>query len=102
MPHTPGPYHLVTLDAPLSDWTGARYVIRSKKHAPGGVAVIIGGTGAEEELATARLFQASPTMLTALKAVGDNLIRIGMPREHWSTELIGLVDAAIDEAEGRQ
>jgi hypothetical protein len=68
MPHTPGPYHLVTLDAPLSDWTGARYIIRSKKHAPGGVAVIIGGTGAEEEAATARLFEWAPELLAACQA----------------------------------
>jgi hypothetical protein len=68
MPHTLGPYQLVVLDAPLSDWTGARFVIRSKKHAPGGVAVIIGGTGEQEEGATARLFQQAPELLKSLKS----------------------------------
>lgn len=67
MPHTPGPYQLVILDEPLSDWTGARFVIRQFKHAPGGVAVIIGGVGEQEERANALLFQKAPELLAALR-----------------------------------
>jgi hypothetical protein len=93
MPHTPGPYQLVILDAPLSDWTGARFVIRSKKHAPGGVAVIIGGTGAEEEAATARLFQNAPGMLAALRMAREELVFGG----DWATAK-KIVDAAIADA----
>jgi hypothetical protein len=68
MPHTPGPYRLVILDAKLDDWTGARYVIRSDKHAPGGVAAIIGGTGEQEERANAHLFLVAPDLLEACRA----------------------------------
>jgi hypothetical protein len=62
MAHTPGPCELVTFDAPLDDWTGAQYVIRQPKHAPGGVAVIIGGAGGLDD---ALLVNAAPALLKA-------------------------------------
>lgn len=64
MAHTPGKWELLTLEAPLDDWTGARYVIRQPEHAPGGVAVIIGGAGGLDD---ALLVNAAPELLAACR-----------------------------------
>lgn len=66
MKHTKGTWDLIPFDPHLSDWTGASFVIRNDQHAPGGIAVTIGGVGAEEE-ANARLIAAAPDLLKALK-----------------------------------
>lgn len=67
MAHTPGDWWLVELDAKLDDWTGARFVIRQPKHAPGGVAIIMGGLGEQEERDNAYLLKAAPKLLAALR-----------------------------------
>ena len=64
---TGGPWEIVELTAPVDDWTGAHYVIRSAKHAPGGIALIMGGLGGSEEKANAALIAAAPAMLKAIR-----------------------------------
>jgi hypothetical protein len=51
---TAGPWEKITLAGSLDDWTGARFVIRAPG-APGGLAIIMGGLGSEEEEANADL-----------------------------------------------
>jgi hypothetical protein len=58
MKSTPGPWQKVELIAPLDDWTGARFIIRAPR-APGGVAIVLGGLGKEEEEANADLIIAA-------------------------------------------
>lgn len=66
MKFTPGPHEIVTLNGRIDDWTGASFVILDRRNAPGGVAVIMGGLGVEEETANARLFAAAPEMYQML------------------------------------
>jgi hypothetical protein len=55
---TAGPWEKITLAGSLDDWTGARFVIRAPG-APGGLAIIMGGLGSEEEEANADLIVAA-------------------------------------------
>ena len=68
---TPGPIEIVKFDAPLSDWTGSRFCLRSPE-APGGVVLVMGGLGEAEERANAQLYAASPKMYVALSLLIDN------------------------------
>jgi hypothetical protein len=67
--HTVEPWQLHKLGLPFDDVTGGRFVVRSREHAPGGIAVIMGGLGEVEEAANASLFFAAPSLLSALKAI---------------------------------
>jgi hypothetical protein len=63
---TKGPWEILRLSGSLDDWTGSSIVIRAKG-APGGVCIIMGGLGPDEELANAHLIAASLEMLRVLK-----------------------------------
>ena len=73
---TPGPLTIVELDVPLDDWTGASFVLRAPT-APGGVAIIMGGLGKEEERANAKLFAASEDLALTLKTARSWIISHG-------------------------
>lgn len=62
---TPGPYTVSKFAKPLDEWSGVRYVIRAKT-APGGLAMMMGGLGEEEEAANARLHAAAVDMYMEL------------------------------------
>ncbi|HTH42875.1 MAG TPA: hypothetical protein VL498_06905 [Terracidiphilus sp.] len=47
-------WEVLELEAPIGDWTGARFIIRAPG-APGGLAVLMGGLGEDEERANAKL-----------------------------------------------
>lgn len=97
MAHTPGDWWLVELDAKLDDWTGARFVIRQPKHAPGGVAIIMGGLGEQEERDNAHLLKAAPKLLALARGYARFL---ETHPEELSGELLERVRATIAEAEG--
>lgn len=100
---TAAPWEIVELDAPLDDWTGARFVIRAQE-APGGVCVLIGGAGGK---ADADLIVAAPEMHAALR---DNIGYIPCTCEYPSKLLSGhsgecarkQVQDALAKAEGRR
>ena len=64
---TPGPHKVKKLPKTVIDWTGTSFIIRAKD-APGGIAVITGGLGEEEEEANAALYAAATVMYEALKS----------------------------------
>jgi hypothetical protein len=66
---TAQPWELTELPGALADWTGARFVIRAPNGAPGGLAAIMGGLGAEEEQANAHLLRTAPEMYAALERI---------------------------------
>jgi hypothetical protein len=70
---TKGPIEVVGLDVPMNDWTGSQFILRQPKNAPGGVAVIIGGLGEEEERANANLYAASPDAFDLAEEVANHL-----------------------------
>jgi hypothetical protein len=69
---TNGPWEILRLSGKLDDWTGSSIVIRAKG-APGGLCVIMGGLGPDEELANAHLIAASLEMLRVLKFMVDQM-----------------------------
>jgi hypothetical protein len=73
---TPGPIEVLDLKEHMKDWTGSRFVLRAPE-APGGVALIIGGLGEEEERANADLYAAAPGMHKVLEEI-DRLAEAGL------------------------
>lgn len=96
MAHTQGEWELVELNPPLDDWTGARYVIRQPKHAPGGIAAIIGGAGGIDD---ANLLKAAPKLLFALRYVLP-LLEAKEREQGGLGAYVRSVRGAIAEAEG--
>lgn len=84
MPHTPGEWQIVELGEKLDDWTGASLVVRERKHAPGGIAVIMGGLGIAEERANARLIASAGKLLAALELA----LPVVEAREHFLKSMI--------------
>ncbi len=66
---TPQPWEMTKLVGPLDDWTGAQFIIRAPTGAPGGIAIIMGGLGEEEEQANAHLLRTAPEMYAALVSI---------------------------------
>jgi hypothetical protein len=87
----------------MDDWTGSRYVVRSAKHAPGGIAVIMGGLGDAEEQANAHLVAASPQLLATLKELrrSFHMAQVVMDAESRkiARSILEDVDAVIAKAE---
>jgi hypothetical protein len=90
MNHTEGPFEILEVER-FRDWTGAKFLLRSPK-AIGGVCLIIGGLGDEEERANARLFAAAPKLLEAAKNLLDAW-------DKTNESLRGALRAAVAEAE---
>ena len=95
MAHTEQPWELAAFEAPLDDWTGARYVIRRYKGAPGGIALIMGGLGEQEERDNAHLVTAAPKLLAALQTA---LAALKCCDERSRADAIKEARAAIEEA----
>lgn len=66
MSHTPGPWQLDEFAKDIVEGLG-RFAVRHSEHAPGGIAITVGGLG-DEQVANARLIAAAPELLEALEA----------------------------------
>lgn len=93
--YTSGPWNLVALDAPLNDWTGARYVIRAKG-APGGVCIIMGGLGTKEERANARLIARAPHLIKIVRDLRQSLWSCQFVADAESRKLLREILADVD------
>jgi hypothetical protein len=84
---------------PQDDWTGAQFLVRAK-HAPGGIALIMGGLGKTEEMANARLIAAAPEMLKAMVAAVHALrsYQYGNASAELAKDAADFLDATISTA----
>jgi hypothetical protein len=69
--NTPHPWEVLKLTDPIKDYTAARFIIRARRGAPGGIAIVMGGLGAEEEEGNAYLLGAALDMRDTLQIIAD-------------------------------
>jgi hypothetical protein len=69
--NTPAPWEVLKLGGPLKDYSAARFIVRARRGAPGGIAVIMGGLGADEEEGNAYLIGAALEMRDTLQTIAE-------------------------------
>jgi hypothetical protein len=93
--NTPHPWEVIELAGPLNDYTAARWIIRARQGAPGGIAVIMGGLGADEEEGNAYLLGAALEMRDTLQYIADKRIALGFDKR---SPVMIRIEAALAKA----